>query len=152
MQRANLLNFSMGGSLCSCAAHNNANISHSLVGPTVVDRLGWTGRFISNQQSIRQRRAIEGADVKVIFAATLLSISLCSCAAHNNANISHSLVGPTVVGDGSSVVVSHVRNQTDGQQLAEKHRKRFGKSAQFNRMEGVRAYFDCQSGSLSVNR
>lgn len=69
--------------------------------------------------------------MKAIFAATLLSIALCSCAAHNNANISHNLVGPTVVGDGSSVLVSHVRNQTDGQQLAEKHCKRFGKSAQF---------------------
>jgi hypothetical protein len=79
--------------------------------------------------------------MKAIFAATLLSIALCSCAAHNNAKISHNLVGPTVVGDGSSVLVSHVRTQADGQQLAEKHCKRFGKSAQFNRMEGLRAYF-----------
>jgi hypothetical protein len=97
-------------------------------------------------------RAIEGTGMKAIFAATLLSIALCSCAAHNNANISHNLVGPTVVGDGSSVLVSHVRNQADGQQLAEKHCKRFGKSAQFNRMEGLRAYFDCQSGPQSANR
>jgi predicted naringenin-chalcone synthase len=68
--------------------------------------------------------------MKAIFAATLLSIALCSCAAHNNAKISHNLVGPTVVGDGSSVLVSHVRTQADGRQLAEKHCKRFGKSAQ----------------------
>jgi hypothetical protein len=80
--------------------------------------------------------------LKAIFAATLLSIVLCSCAAHNNANISRNLVGPTVVGDGNAVVVSHVRNQTDGQELAEKHCKQFGKSARFNRMEGLRAYFE----------
>ena len=112
------------------------------------------GCCLHDDQAMRQSRgrAIEGADLKAIFAATLLSIALCSCAAHNNAKISHNLVGPTVVGDGSSVLVSHVRNQTDGQQLAEKHCKRFGKSARFNRMEGVRAYFDCQSGSQTVNR
>jgi predicted naringenin-chalcone synthase len=83
----------------------------------------------------------------MIFAAFLLCISLCSCAAQNKANISRNLIGPTVIGDGNSVLVSHVRNQTDGQQLAEKHCKRFGKSARFNRMEGLRAYFDCRSGS-----
>jgi hypothetical protein len=96
--------------------------------------------------------AVEDADVKSIFAAALLSIALCSCPVHNDTGISRHLVGPTAVGDGNSVLVSHVRNQTDGQQLAEKHCKRFGKSARFNRMEGVRAYFDCQSGSQSVNR
>jgi hypothetical protein len=79
---------------------------------------------------MRQSRgwAIERADLKAIFAATLLSIALCSCAAHNNTNISHNLVGPTVIGDGNSVLVSHVRNQMDGQQFAEKHCKRFGKA------------------------
>jgi hypothetical protein len=96
--------------------------------------------------------AVEDADVKSIFAAALLSIALCSCAVHNDTGISRHLVGPTAVGDGNSVLVSHVRNQTDGQHLAEKHCKRFGKSARFNRIEGVRAYFDCQSGSQSVNR
>jgi predicted naringenin-chalcone synthase len=85
--------------------------------------------------------------MKIIFAAALLSISTCSCAARNDKSDDRNLVGPTVVGDGNSVLVSHVRNQTDGQPLAEKHCKRFGKSARFNRMEGLRAFFDCQSPS-----
>jgi hypothetical protein len=85
--------------------------------------------------------------MKIIVAAALLSISLCSCGTFNDSSVHRNLVGPTVVGDGNSVLVSHVRNQTDGQQLAEKHCKRFRKSARFNRMEGVRAFFDCQSPS-----
>jgi predicted naringenin-chalcone synthase len=85
--------------------------------------------------------------MKIIVAAALLSISLCSCSAYNDRSVHRNLVGPTVVGDGNSVLVSHVRNQADGQQLADKHCQRFGKSAQFNRMEGVRAFFDCQSPS-----
>jgi hypothetical protein len=93
-------------------------------------------------------RGVKGADMKVIFvAAAVLSISLCSCSAYNDRSVHRNLVGPTVVGDGNSVLVSHVRNQADGQQLAEKHCKRFGKIARFNRMEGVRAYFDCRSPS-----
>jgi hypothetical protein len=85
--------------------------------------------------------------MKIIFAAALLSISLCCCAAYNDRSIHHNLVGPTVIGDSNSVLVSHVRNKADGQELAEKHCKRFGKSARFNRMEGLRAFFDCQSPS-----
>jgi hypothetical protein len=83
--------------------------------------------------------------MKIIFAAALLSISLCCCSAYNDKSVHRNMVGPTVVGDGNSVLVSHVRNQKDGQQLAEKHCKRFGKSARFNRIEGVRAFYDCQS-------
>ena len=85
--------------------------------------------------------------MKIIVAAALLSISLRSCGTFNDGSVHRNLVGPTVVGDGNSVLVSHVRNQTDGQQLAEKHCKRFRKSARFNRMEGVRAFFDYQSPS-----
>jgi hypothetical protein len=43
--------------------------------------------------------------------------------------------------------VTTLGNKADGQQLAEKHCKRFGKSARFNRMQGVRAFYDCQSPS-----
>ena len=92
-------------------------------------------------------RGVKGADMKIIVAAAVVSISLCSCSAYNDRSVHRNLVGPTVVGDGNSVLVSHVRNQTDGQQLAEQHCKRFGKSARFNRMEGLRAFFDCQSPS-----
>jgi hypothetical protein len=90
--------------------------------------------------------------LKVICVATLIPILLCSCAAHNNANIYHNLVGPTVTGNDQQVTVAHVRNEMDGQRLADKYCKQFGKSAQFNRMQGVRAIYDCQSGSHSVNR
>ena len=93
-----------------------------------------------------------GGDVKVIFTAALLSIVLCSCAVRHDTLIHQNLVGPTVTGNDQQVTVAHVRNEMDGQRLAEKHCKRFGKSAQFNRMEGVRAIYDCQSGSHSVNR
>jgi hypothetical protein len=89
----------------------------------------------------------KAADMKVIFAACLLSISLCCCAAQNDRSIYRNLIGPTVIGDGKSVLVSHAQNEAEGQRLAEKHCKRFGKSARFNRMEGVRAFFDCQSPS-----
>jgi predicted naringenin-chalcone synthase len=85
--------------------------------------------------------------VKVIFAAALLSISLCCCAAYSDKSIYRNLIGPTVIGDGKSVLVSHAQNEAEGQRLAEKHCKRFGKSARFNRTEGVRAFFDCQSPS-----
>jgi hypothetical protein len=92
-------------------------------------------------------RGVKGADMKVIVVAALLSISLCSCGTFNYSSVHRNQVGPTMVGDGNSVLVSHVRNQTDGQSLAEKHCKRFGKIARFNRMEGTRAFFDCQSPS-----
>jgi hypothetical protein len=85
--------------------------------------------------------------MKIIFAASLLSISLCCCSAYNDMSIYRNPVSPTVIGDGNSVLVSNAQNEADGQELAEKHCKRFGKSARFNRMEGVRAFFDCQSPS-----
>jgi hypothetical protein len=93
-----------------------------------------------------------GADVKVVFTATLLSIALCSCAVRHDTLIHQNLVGPTVTGNDQQVTVAHVRNEMDGQRLADRHWKQFGKSAQFNRMEGVRAIYNCQSGSQSVNR
>jgi hypothetical protein len=91
-------------------------------------------------------------DVKIVSTPVLLSIALCSCAVHNDAYIHHNLVGLTVTGNDQQVTVAHVRNEMDGQRLADKHCKQFGKSAQFDRLEGVRAIYDCQSGSRSVNR
>jgi hypothetical protein len=92
-------------------------------------------------------RGVKAADMKIIFAASLLSISLCCCSAFNDRSIYRNPVSPTVIGDGNSVLVSNAQNEADGRELAEKHCKRFGKSARFNRMEGVRAFFDCQSTS-----
>jgi hypothetical protein len=97
-----------------------------------------------------ERRQARGANVKVTFAGALLSIALCSCAVHHDTLIHHNLVGPTVTDNDQQVTVAHVRNEMDGQRLADKHCKQFGKSAQFNRMEGVQAIYDCQFGSQSV--
>ena len=74
--------------------------------------------------------------MKIIVAAALLSISLCSCSAFNDGYLSQP-GQPYCVGDGNSALVSHARNQADGQQLAEQHCKRFGKSA---RSIGWKAY------------
>jgi hypothetical protein len=62
-------------------------------------------------------RGVKGADMKIIVAAAVLFISLCCCSAYNDRSVHRNLVGPTVVGDGNSVLVSHVRNRADGQQL-----------------------------------
>ena len=56
--------------------------------------------------------------MKTILAAALIFISLCSCATHNDAN--RNLVGVSVVGDDQYATVSHVRNEKDGQRLADK--------------------------------
>jgi hypothetical protein len=85
--------------------------------------------------------------MKTIFAPALLSISLCCCAAQNDRSIYRNLIGPTVIGDAKSVLVSHAQSEADGRRLAEEHCERFGKTARFNRMEGLRAFFDCQSPS-----
>jgi hypothetical protein len=92
-------------------------------------------------------RGVEGAEVKVITAVALVSVALCSCTAHNDAGNYRNLIGLTATGDDQQVTISHVRNKTDGFPLADKHCKRFGKSAIFNRMEGSRAVFNCQSSS-----
>jgi hypothetical protein len=85
--------------------------------------------------------------MKIIVAAAVLSISLCCCSAFNDRSIYRNPVRPTVIGDGNSVLVSNAQNEADGRELAEQRCKRFGKTARFNRMEGVRAFFDCQSTS-----
>jgi hypothetical protein len=100
-------------------------------------------------QTGKAQQTGKGADVKGVFAAALLSIALCSCAVHSDANIHRNLIGLTVVGNDQQAIVSHVRNETDGRRLADKHCKQFGKSARFNRMEATRAIFDCQSLEIS---
>ena len=89
-----------------------------------------------------------GDDVKIIFAAALISVSLCSCVARHDTNIQRNMVGATVAGDNQYATVAHVRNEKDGQRLADKHCSRFGKSARFDKMEGTRAIYKCQSPSL----
>ena len=86
--------------------------------------------------------------MKIIFVVTVVCISLCSCAAHNDANVHRNLVGLAVAGDEQYATVSHVRNEKDGQRLADKHCRQFGKAARFDRMEGARAIYNCRSPSL----
>jgi hypothetical protein len=80
-----------------------------------------------------------------IFVVLFLPAILCSCTSHNDANIYRSLLGQNVVGNDQYVTVSNVWNEMDALPLADAHCKQFGKSARFNRMEGHRAIFDCQS-------
>lgn len=78
--------------------------------------------------------------------ALAISVMLCNCTsryAGNDANIYNSLNGQKVVGNDQYVTVW---NEMDALPLAESHCKQFGKSARFNRMEPMRAVFDCTSG------
>ena len=84
--------------------------------------------------------------MKVIVAAAISLHFIIGCSAYYDRSVHRNLVGPTVVGDGNSDLSRMSENQADGQQLAEKHCKRF-RSARFNRMGGVRAFFDCRSPS-----
>jgi hypothetical protein len=59
-----------------------------------------------------------GADVRIIFVVALISISLCSCALHSDANIQRNQVGLTVLGNDQNAILSHVRNEKDGPRLA----------------------------------
>ncbi len=86
--------------------------------------------------------------MKAIVGAVVLSVILCACTsryAGNDANIYNSLNGQKVVGNDQYVTVSNVWNEMDALPLAQAHCKQFGKSARFNRMETMRAVFDCTS-------
>jgi hypothetical protein len=67
----------------------------------------------------KQASGVKGANVKITSAGALLSITLCSCAVHHDAYIHDNLVGPTVTGNNQRVTVAHVRNEMDGQRLAD---------------------------------
>jgi hypothetical protein len=45
----------------------------------------------------------------------VLSVSLCGCSAFNDRGIYRNPVGPTVIGDGKSVMVSDAQNESEGQ-------------------------------------
>ena len=61
-------------------------------------------------------------------------------------------------GDGLSVNIANVENETEGRPYAERYRKRLGKTAHFERMEllsdrretSMSALFSCASGPVSV--
>ena len=52
---------------------------------------------------------VKAADMKIIVAAAVLSISLCGCSAYNDRSIYRNPVSPTVIGDGNSVLVSNTK-------------------------------------------
>jgi hypothetical protein len=84
----------------------------------------------------------------VFIIAQLLTIALClgGCAtsiAGNDANIYHSLNGQRIVGNENSVIISNVWNELDAFPLAEQHCKKYGRSARFKSITGVKAAFDC---------
>ena len=74
-------------------------------------------------------RGVKGADMKIIVAAAVLPFR-CVAARLTTTGVFIAIrsQSPTVVGDGNSVLVSNAQNEADGQELAEKHCKRFGKA------------------------
>lgn len=78
--------------------------------------------------------------------AIMLAASLAGCAsriAGDNANIYNSLNGQRIIGNENSVIVSNVWNEMDAFPLAEQHCKKYGRSARFRSITGVKAAFDC---------
>lgn len=77
-----------------------------------------------------------------ILICILTNLVGCSYAG-NDAHIYPGLFGQNVVGNEAYVTVSNVYNEMDALPLAEKHCAKFSKTARFNRMEPLRAIFDC---------
>lgn len=76
----------------------------------------------------------------IIFCALVVA----SCAAGGQTQIYQAgLVGQKVVGNEAYVTVWNVWNEMDALPLAEDHCRKFGKIARFNKMERMRAVFDC---------
>jgi hypothetical protein len=71
-----------------------------------------------------------------------ICISLCGCAAAEDAHIFPGFFGQRIVGNEAYVTVSNVYNEMDALPLADRD-CRFGRIARLNRMEGARAIFDC---------
>lgn len=73
--------------------------------------------------------------------ALLLALTLTGCA--SDANIYGCCIGQDIVGNEAYVTISNVYNEMDALPLAEKHCAKYGKVARFNKMESMRAIFDC---------
>lgn len=77
----------------------------------------------------------------------MLSLPLCGCItsyAGTDAKIYPiGLFGQRVVGNEAYVTVSNIWNEMDGLPLAEQHCRAHQKVARFNRMEALRAVYDC---------
>lgn len=76
---------------------------------------------------------------RLMIGAVLL---LAGCATNEN-KIYPGFFGQNVVGNAAYVTVSNVYNEMDALPLADRHCATHGKVARFNRMEGIRAIFDC---------
>ncbi len=71
-----------------------------------------------------------------------ISAALGGCVG-GDANIYGSLSGQRVVGNETYVTITNVWNEMDALPLAENHCSKFGKAAQYVRMEGPKAIFNC---------
>jgi hypothetical protein len=84
--------------------------------------------------------------IKRIFVGLIAAVSLSGCAsgsAGNDANIYNSLNGQRIVGNENSVIVSNVWNEMDALPLADQYCNKYGRSARFRSISGVKAAFDC---------
>ena len=73
----------------------------------------------------------------------VVAIAMLSGCAAKTDNIYGCCIGQDVVGNNAYVTVSNVYNEMDALPLAERHCSQHKKVARFNRMQGVRAIFDC---------
>ena len=86
-----------------------------------------------------QRCVRSGVSVFVV-AACLLS----GCAVGGDTQIyAFGMVGQRIVGNEAYVTIHNVYNEMDALPLAEKHCAQHDRIARFNRMESLRAIFDC---------
>ncbi|WP_423415663.1 hypothetical protein RLW55_04075 [Hyphomicrobium sp. B1] len=83
----------------------------------------------------------------------LATIGLASCAAGGETQIyTGGLIGQRVVGNEAYVTIFNVWNEMDALPLADQHCAKYNKVAKFNRMESVRAIFDCVARTQSASR
>ena len=83
--------------------------------------------------------------MRPIITAVFASLFLIGCAGtQEDAHIYPGLFGQRIVGNENYVTVSNVWNEMDGLPLAEKHCRKYGKSAKFTHVEKpFRAIYDC---------
>lgn len=89
-------------------------------------------------------RGTIGPPAALLLLSTALMTSGCAGSlAGNDAHIYPGFFGQHVVGNETYVTVSNVYNEIDALPLAEAHCAKFGLAARFQKMEQIRAIFDC---------
>jgi hypothetical protein len=78
------------------------------------------------------------------WAVVGIALFVASCAGNTpEGNIYPCCIGQSVSGNSAYVTVINVYNEVEALPFAEKHCAKHGKVARFNKMQGIRAIFDC---------